>query len=95
MQSPGAAVFMTVWVGMALGFGFWMLIFPKHYWKTWKSYLKHGDPFESSFPGRTGWLLAYIHRPNAIRRARILGAAFVSVGLGVGALVLSGLLPLK
>ncbi len=91
----GVLAIVVAWVGMALGFGLWMLLWPKHYWKTWKNYLKHGDPFEGVFPGRTEYLKAYVHRPNADRRARILGAAFVTAGLGVLALFVFGGLPLR
>ena len=91
----GALVMIVAWVGMALGFGLWMLIWPQHYWKTWKNYLKHGDPFEGAFPGRSEYLKAYVHRPNANRRARILGAVFVVAGLGVVAIFAFGALPLR
>ena len=91
----GALVMIVAWVGMALGFGLWMLIWPQHYWKTWKNYLKHGDPFEGAFPGRSEYLKAYVHRPNANRRARILGAVFVVGGLGVVAIFAFGALPLR
>ena len=91
----GALAFVVVWVGMALGFGLWMVVWPKHYWKTWKYYLKGGDPFERWFPGRTEYLKNYIRRPNANRRARIQGALFIAVGLLVAALVGFGILPLK
>ncbi len=89
----GVLAIVVAWVGMALGFGLWMLVWPKHYWKTWKNYLKNGDPFEGAFPGRTEYLKAYVHRPNANRRARVLGAIFVAAGLGVAALVGFGVLP--
>jgi hypothetical protein len=57
--------------------------------------LKHGDPFEGTFPWRTEYLKAYVHRPNANRRARILGALFVVAGLGVLAIFVFGALPLR
>ena len=91
----GALVFLVVWVGMAIGFGLWMLVWPKHYWKTWKSYLKGGDPFERWFPGRTASLKEYVHRPNATRRARIQGALFIAVGLTVALLFGFGILSPK
>ena len=91
----GAFVLVLVWVGMAIGFGLWMLAWPKHYWKTWKAYLKDGDPFEGAVPGRTASLRAYINRPNANRRARIMGATFILAGLVVASLVAFGVLPLK
>ena len=86
----GVLVIVVAWVGMALGFGLWMLIWPRHYWKTWKKYLKNGDPFERSFPGRTEYLRAYIQRPHPNRRARIQGALFVAAGLVVLGFVLFG-----
>jgi hypothetical protein len=91
----GVLAIVVAWVGMALGFGLWMLLWPKHYWKTWKNYLKNGDPFESTFPGRTESLKAYFRRPNPNRRARILGAFFVVAGLTVLALLAFGILPLR
>jgi len=91
----GVLAIVVAWVGMALGFGLWMLLWPKHYWKTWKKYLKNGDPFEGTFPGRAESLKAYVHRPNANRRARILGAFFVAAGVLVLGLVAFGALPLR
>lgn len=89
----GAVIFVVVWVGMALGFGLWMLFWPNHYWETWREYLKGGDPFEGVRPGRTEYLRAYVNRPNANRRARVLGALFVLAGLGVAGVFAFGRLP--
>jgi hypothetical protein len=86
----GVLAIVVAWVSTALGFGLWMLLWPRHYWKTWKNYLKHGDPFEGAFPGRTDYLKAYVGRPNANRRARVLGAFFILAGLGILAIFVFG-----
>lgn len=94
-MSLGASAFVVVWVSVALGFGLWMLLWPKDYWKTWESYLQRSDSNESLFPGRTEFLRNYVHRPNADRRARILGAFLVVIGLVAAALFAFGTLPPK
>ena len=91
----GPLVFNVVWVAMAFAFGCWMVFCPNHYWKTWMNCLNQSDPFESLFPGRAEYLKAYVHRPNANKRARILGLIFIAAGMAVLAIFVLGVLPLK
>jgi hypothetical protein len=85
MSNPGGATFVACWVGMCVGYGTWIILWPEHYRKSWKKYLKNGDPFERMFPGRTASLSGMdLKGRNPNRRARMLGFVFVGVGVAVG-----------
>lgn len=93
MRDLGGAVFMASWVTMFVGYGIWIIVWPEKYRKSWKNYLRNGDPFERWFPGRTESLKGMaLKGRNPNRRARILGCVFVGVGLTVGAVFLKAML---
>jgi hypothetical protein len=95
MAPVGVVVLVATWVGLSLGFGLWMLGWPKHYWSTWKSCLQRRDRPDGLLAARDRALERYVNRPHPDRRARILGAVFLLAGLLVASLLLFGFLPVQ